>query len=123
MDDPRIRSAILKALETDKVYLDPELSLQSLSAKLTLSPAVVSAVINSEWKKSFRTLINDYRVEAVKSMMQGPKVNQLSILGIAYECGFNSEASFYRIFKASVGLSPKEYLRTISRENDSQNIF
>jgi AraC-like DNA-binding protein len=75
-----------------------------------MSPVAVSRVINSELKKNFRNLVNEYRVEEVKTRLNDPRSIQLSLLGIAYECGFNSEASFYRIFKNVVGVSPKEYL-------------
>jgi AraC-like DNA-binding protein len=102
--------AILHMLERDKIYLDPELNIQSLAQKLNLSPAFISLVINTVFKKNFRNLINEYRVAEVKRRLDDAQASHLSLLGIAYECGFNSEASFYRIFKNSVGLSPKEYL-------------
>ncbi|MEO6647179.1 MAG: AraC family transcriptional regulator [Chitinophagaceae bacterium] len=102
--------AILKLMSEERLYLDPELSLQTLAQKLKLSPVVTSTVINFELKKNFRNLINEYRVKEVKLRLNDPHSSQLSLLGIAYECGFNSEASFYRIFKNIVGLSPKEYL-------------
>ncbi|MEJ0105739.1 MAG: helix-turn-helix domain-containing protein [Bacteroidota bacterium] len=54
--------------------------------------------------------MNEYRVDKVKQRLNDPGSARLSILGIAYECGFNSEASFYRIFKDIAGVSPKEYL-------------
>jgi AraC-like DNA-binding protein len=101
---------ILKILVEEKLYLDPEFSLQTLAHKLKMSPVAVSRVINSELKKNFRNLVNEYRVEEVKTRLNDPRSIQLSLLGIAYECGFNSEASFYRIFKNVVGVSPKEYL-------------
>jgi AraC-like DNA-binding protein len=101
---------ILKILVEEKLYLDPEFSLQTLAHKLKMSPVAVSRVINSELKKNFRNLVNGYRVEEVKTRLNDPRSIQLSLLGIAYECGFNSEASFYRIFKNVVGVSPKEYL-------------
>jgi AraC-like DNA-binding protein len=106
-----LKAAILTALEKDKCYLDPELSLQKLAQHIAANPALVSTVINTHWQKSFRTLINDYRLEEAKQRLKDPRFSQLSILGIAYECGFNSEASFYRIFKAGTGISPKEYIR------------
>ncbi|WP_157433376.1 helix-turn-helix domain-containing protein [Adhaeribacter aquaticus] len=106
----QVKEAIRKALETDEMYLDPELNLQKLAKAVQTSPAIVSAVINNSFQKSFRNLINEYRVEKVKQRLTEPASNQFSILGIAYECGFNSEASFYRIFKATVGISPKEYI-------------
>jgi AraC-like DNA-binding protein len=76
-----------------------------------MSPVSVSRIINSELNKNFRNLVNEYRIEEVKARFKDPSSSQFSILGVAYKCGFNSEASFYRIFKNLVGLSPKEYLQ------------
>ena len=102
--------AILEMLAEEKLYLDPEFSLQRLAHKLKMSPVAVSRVINSELKQNFRNMVNERRVEEVKTKLKDPRCSQLSLLGIAYESGFNSEASFYRIFKNVVGVSPKEYL-------------
>ena len=104
-----IAQAIRHALEEDKVFLNPTLNIQELSRKLTLSQQEVSQVINANFHKKFRDLINEYRVEEVKKKLHSEDMAYMSILGIALECGFNSEATFYRIFKKNTGLSPKEY--------------
>lgn len=104
-----LKSRINTAIEQDHVFLDPDLNLNSLAGHLNASPNVVSAVINSEFEKSFRSLINERRVEEVKRRLTDPAYKHLSILGIALETGFNSEASFYRIFKSVTGLSPRQY--------------
>lgn len=109
--DQQAKEAILKALEEDELYLDPELNLQKLAKEINSSPAIVSAAINNNFQKNFRNLVNEYRVKKVMQRLKDPGANRFSILGIAYECGFNSEASFYRIFKAEAGMSPKEYIR------------
>jgi len=104
-----VKSRIETALEQESVFLDPDLSLNSLAVHLQVSPGIVSAVINSEFEKSFRSLINERRVEEVKRRLTDPAYKHLSILGIALETGFNSEASFYRVFKSVTGLSPRQY--------------
>jgi len=107
--EKQVEDAIITALEIKELYLNPELNLQKLAKEINISSAIVSTVINSKFQTSFRTLINEYRVNKVKQKLADPNSNRFSILGIAYECGFNSEASFYRIFKATAGISPKEY--------------
>lgn len=101
---------IEQALQTDKVYLNPTLTAKDLAQQLGLSQNHLSAVINQSFRKSFRELINDCRVKEVKQKLKDSDYQHLSILGIALESGFNSEASFYRIFKKNTGLSPKAYL-------------
>lgn len=102
---------ILEALNEKKIFLDNELTLQKMSQQLGLSTGLLSATINQLLGKTFRSLVNEYRVAEVKLKLLDPDYEHLSLLGIAFECGFNSEASFYRIFKTEMGLSPKAYLK------------
>ena len=106
--------AIVKELEENRAFLDSELTLQKFAALLKLSPALVSTTINKNLSKSFRTLVNAYRVETVKLKLLDPQLAHLSILGMALEAGFNSEASFYRIFRSTTGYSPKGYIKAFS---------
>lgn len=100
-----------KVMHEDKVFLDPKLSIYQLSNMLDVSQKNLSLAINQHFKMNFRDFINTYRLEEVKSKLNAIDYNHMSILGIALECGFNSEASFYRIFKKSAGVSPKEFIR------------
>jgi AraC-like DNA-binding protein len=104
-----LKAAIDRALADEKMYLDPDLSLAQLAGHLGISSAVLSATINTHYGKNFRNLINAYRVEEVKRKLNDPALSHLSILGIALESSFNSEASFYRIFKQHTSLSPTAY--------------
>ena len=99
--------------ETEKPFLDPELNLITLSRKLHLSRAELSEAINTGLGKNFNDFVNGYRVDAVKQMLAEGKQEQLSLLGIALECGFNSKATFNRVFKKLAHISPTEYLKTL----------
>jgi AraC-like DNA-binding protein len=105
-----IKETIIHAFEVKRVYLDADLNIQKLSAEVQVGHAVLSAVVNQAFGKNFRTLVNDYRLAHVKKKLIDPTNAHLSINGIAFESGFNSEASFYRIFKSAEGMSPKEYI-------------
>ncbi|MBK6266196.1 AraC family transcriptional regulator [Marivirga sp. S37H4] len=104
-----------EALQKDKVFLNPKINSQELAKILEISQSHLSYVVNRSFKKSFRDLINDYRIEEVKSKLKDTKHQHKSILGIALECGFNSEASFYRIFKTNTGMTPKEYILQVNK--------
>ena len=99
-----------RAIEEEKVYLNPKLSLQELAKILEVNDTTLSAAINVHYKKNFRSFINERRVEEVKNRLLNEGLSKLSLLGIAKESGFNSEASFYRIFRATTGLTPKQFL-------------
>ncbi len=112
---PLIREALLKVMQDDKPYLEPELNLNRLAAIAGVPAAQVSAVINHYFGQNFRNWINGYRVEEVKRRLANPAYTHLNMTGIAFDCGFNSEASFYRIFRQFTGQSPKAYLQSLNK--------
>lgn len=103
---------VRKLMEVDEAYLNPELNLSELAQQAKMSRAQLSETINSGFKKNFNDFVNMYRVEAFKNKIKEDKHKQFSILGIAHECGFNSKATFNRVFKKLTNNSPTEYLRS-----------
>ncbi len=101
----RLRSAI----ESDKLYRNPTLSLSDLSKSVDISERVISNAINQELGKNFYQFINEYRVEEVKERLRDRNCDHLKILSLAFDAGFNSKASFHRVFKSYAGQTPKDY--------------
>ena len=109
------RKGILeKVFQEEKVFLDPELNLAQLSERLQWNRAEVSETINSGFGQNFNDFVNHYRIEQFKKRLQQGDNKQLSLVGLAFDCGFNSKATFNRVFKKEVKLTPTEYLRTLS---------
>ncbi len=106
--------AIKTLMETDKPYLNPDLNLSDLAKQAHVTRAQLSEIINSGFNKNFNDFVNEYRVETFKTKLQEGKQAQLSLLGIAHECGFNSKATFNRVFKKLTSHSPTQYLNTLS---------
>ena len=100
-----------------KPYLDRELTIYDLSRQLQIPRHILSEIINEHMGKNFYNLVNDYRVEEVKSRLETDDYKHLTILGIAFDSGFNSKSSFNTIFKEKTGSTPSEYLKTISARN------
>ena len=110
------------AVKTKLYYQDPELSLVSLAEKLGQTTHELSRIINTGLKKSFNDFINEYRVQEVIGKMQDPANDHLTLMGIAYDCGFNSKSAFHRIFKERTGKSPAEYKAELKKELLSYNL-
>ena len=98
------------AMEKDKVYLNPELTVREVASKLNTSASLVSNVINTGFGKNFNQYVNDFRVEAFKEAVANPENDRFNLLSIALDCGFNSKATFNRVFKNATGLSPKDFI-------------
>ena len=104
-----LKKKILGYFEKEKPYLDSELTIGKLSERLNVSRHVVTEVLNTVFNKNFYQFVNEYRVDAVKQMLSGPKKNILSIEAIGYECGFNSKSTFFSVFKNLTGKTPMQY--------------
>ncbi|HVS93428.1 MAG TPA: ABC transporter permease [Mucilaginibacter sp.] len=111
-----------KAVESNCYYQDPELSLASLAEKLGLTTHELSRLINTVLKKSFNDFINEYRVRDVAAKMQDPAYSHITLLGIAFDSGFNSKATFNRTFKQLTGKSPVEYKALLKKEVSTYNL-
>lgn len=99
-----------KAMEEDRLYLDPELNLALLSRHTGLPQKTISLVLNQHLQKSFNEFVNGYRVEAFKQNIQQLQQDNMTILAMAFDAGFNSQATFQRAFRSNTGMSPREYM-------------
>lgn len=100
---------LLTFMESGKPYLEPELTLGDLAKRLQTNTSVLSKVINDGTGRNFNDFINRYRVEEVARRLQAGEHRQQTLLGIAYDSGFNSKATFNRSFKKLKGMTPKAY--------------
>jgi AraC-like DNA-binding protein len=96
-------------MNSEKLYLEPELNLQQLADRLGVSIHHVSQVLNQYKRQSFFDYVNQLRVEEFKLQLMNPDKQHLSLLGLAFECGFNSKAAFNIAFKKQTGLTPSAY--------------
>lgn len=96
-------------------YLDPELTLAGLASQLGIPSHHLSRAINEFFNTNFFDFINKYRIEEVKNRIINPQYSHLSILGIAFDCGFNSKSAFNRLFKKYTGITPSEYKSAVTR--------
>jgi AraC-like DNA-binding protein len=103
-------TTLLRNMEEKQPYLDPEITISRLSELLDVRIEFLSEVLNSRLNQNFFDFINKYRVEEFKIQSILQANSHLSIMGIAYNCGFNSKASFYRAFKKFEGISPTDYI-------------
>ncbi|HOB86016.1 MAG TPA: helix-turn-helix domain-containing protein [Bacteroidales bacterium] len=100
---------LISIMETEKPYLDRDLSIQNLSVITGIPRHHITQVLNEKHGKNFFTFINEYRVKEVISRFGDPANNNFTILAIAYDSGFNSKTTFNAIFKSITGLTPSEY--------------
>jgi AraC-like DNA-binding protein len=101
---------LTKAMVTDNLYLNPNLTLSILAAHVSLPSKTVSTVLSQHFHKNFNEFINEYRVHAILEKMQQEEYRLQTIASLAYDCGFNSLSTFQRSFKSVTGVAPRDYL-------------
>lgn len=108
-DLQRLKTKLQILMEKEKPFLDPQLTLSDLAKQLGANTTTISYAINNGFGKNFNDYINEFRIEAVKNKLQSRELENSNMLGIAFNCGFNSKATFNRAFKKFTGVAPKEF--------------
>jgi len=111
-----------KAMEAGLFYRDAELSLNSLAEALDIHHHELSRIVNVALKKNFNDFINEYRIREVTRKMQDPAYDRLTLLGIAFDSGFNSKTTFNRTFRQMTGKSAAEYKNDIKKEGPTYHL-
>jgi AraC-like DNA-binding protein len=111
---------ILNYLEKEKAYLKNELSLQDLTEATGVPKHRISALFNKELGKNFYEILNEYRTqEAIRLFNDGKHLN-FTLTYIAEMAGFNSRATFNRIFKKITSQTPSEYIHSVYSDNEDK---
>lgn len=108
LDKQKTKLQIL--MESEKPFLNPQLTLNGLARQNGVNSAVLSHIINTGFDKNFNDFVNEYRInEVIKKLRSGDSDNS-TLLGVAFDCGFNSKATFNRAFKKATGSTPKDFI-------------
>jgi ligand-binding sensor domain-containing protein/AraC-like DNA-binding protein len=109
-------ASIVKGIDTlfsgEKIYLDPDLTLKDLAAKLKFHPNQLSRIINEKYDLSYNDFVNKYRVNDAMRLLSDPDFADKTILEIMYMCGFYSKSVFNTAFKRFSGKTPSEFRRS-----------
>ncbi|WP_420573117.1 helix-turn-helix domain-containing protein [Kordia sp.] len=96
-------------IKTEKLYINPLISLSTAATHFGLSEGYISQLINKHTNTNFSTYINNLRIAEAKRILIDPNYKDYTIVSIALEAGFNSKSVFYNAFKKNTGVSPSAY--------------
>ena len=103
---------ILKHMKKSKPYLDAELSLEDLAKQTGIPKHHITQTLNDKMEKSFYQFINEYRIDEAKRKLKNDK-EEVSMLSLAFDVGFNSKSSFNNNFKKLTGHTPSSYRKGV----------
>lgn len=97
----------------EKLYHDPMLSLREVSIRTNIRMPILSRVFNEGMGQNFNDFINEQRINDVKGRIRQGALQNYTLVGIAYDAGFNSKATFNRAFKKFTGESPTQWIQNL----------
>lgn len=100
-------------MQIDKPYLNPEVTLLDLASKLAITKYDLTHLLNDYMGRNFFSIVNEFRLNEVIDKLENPQYDHLTIMSIAYECGFKAKSTFNGLFKQHTGLTPTAYKRTM----------
>jgi len=113
-DQSKHVESLSKILNYIDLHSAEKLTLDDLAKQFGYSKFYFSRFFNSSIGQSLNTYLNNIRIKNFISSY--PKQNNLNIMNLALELGFDSMTSFYRAFKNYCGCTPSEYFATNSEE-------
>lgn len=103
-----------KYIETEEVYLNPDLKMSDLADYLHLSPSKLSQVFSIYLKVNWYDFINGYRLAEFKRLIDEGAYKQYTLLALSAKCGFK-KSSFFSTFRKVEGMTPTEYMKKVKK--------
>lgn len=116
-NEKHLLDQIQQLFESDKIYLDSELTIESLSTRLGVTRAVISKIVNQHIGCSFPTLLNHYRINEAIRLLTNDETKNYKMEAISLMSGYNNRQVFHSAFKKETGLTPTEF-KNVSMSND-----
>jgi AraC-like DNA-binding protein len=113
----KLAEELVNMVEREHLYLNKDLNIWDITARLATNRTYVSRIINNEFGLNFCGFVNRYRVDHAKKLLASPK--HYSIEEIADLSGFGSVNSLYRAFSASEKISLAQYRTNLKKYNGS----
>ena len=111
-----------KLMSEQKVFLQPDLTINQLANALSCSRHHLSQVLNDKLQQSYYDYINCLRINEAKYLLNDSKYQQHKIASIAYDAGFNSLSTFNEVFKKQTGKTPSDYRKETLKELQKQRV-
>lgn len=109
-----LKEKLIIYINTNKPYLNHNLTIIELAKELKTNQKYLSSLINNEFKLSFVSFINNYRLEEALKLLKSEESKTYTIETIANMAGFRSKSSFYNYFKKIYNKTPNEYLKNFN---------
>ena len=118
---PELAAQVDKGIRKEKIYMEPDITLDSLAESLNIMPRDLSTLINRHFGINYYEFINRYRIEEAKRMLTSTDYINTTITDIYLQVGFNSKSVFYTFFKKIEGITPTQFRQNANQSADSDD--
>ena len=104
-----IYSRLVTLFETEKIYLDSELTINDVGKVIFTNKLYISRAISKFTGRNFCQFVNYYRIShSVQLFRENP---DLKVVELANQSGFNSTVSYSMAFRLYMSESPSDWCR------------
>ncbi len=111
--EQEIKSLVTQRIIGEKLFKTQHLTAKEAAQTLGVHKNALIAYIRLHYQQSFNEYINALRIEEFKKIYLENDLPNFSISGVAYEVGFKSKTTFYRIFKEKTGSTPGAFTKSL----------
>ena len=101
---------ITALINDQQLYLDPTFSLANLAKISKVSVVKIRDIMVKNGFENFSSYVNSFKVKLAEDLIRDNYLDSYSIETLSKQAGFNSEVTFYRVFKKKNGCTPKEFI-------------
>lgn len=104
-----IYSRLVTLFETEKIYLDSELTINDVGKVIFTNKLYISRAISKFTGRNFCQFVNYYRISHSVQLFRGNP--DLKVVELANQSGFNSTVSYSMAFRLYMSESPSDWCR------------
>jgi AraC-like DNA-binding protein len=112
-----LKEQLIRLLNEEKIYKMNDINLDILSQMIGTTRHNISQVINEHFDVNFFKLVNRFRIQEAELIFKNDLNNNLNIIDVAYDVGFNNKVTFNKAFKEQTNLTPSEYLKNLKNQS------
>lgn len=113
---PGLFEQLNELLNHNQLYLNPNYTLSNLSEDAEISVITIREILSKYGFKNYATYINSFRIKHAEQLINNKYLDSYSIESLCKESGFQSEVTFYRVFKKIHNCTPKEYNFSVNNQ-------
>ncbi len=109
----QLQADLMKLMENNRIYLNPDLRLDSVVKELGTNRTYLSLIIKEDFGENFIGFVNRYRIDEAKQLLSDAN-NRTNLIEVAEKVGFKSISSFNVFFKRYTSQTPAEFRKSPS---------